>query len=98
MEQEIIAIVGTVFSQAGSAAIVGLMFIAYLYFDNKKKSKDPLNGTGKLILDELQKQNGNHLHTIQEEINCGFKDLTESIHQDNIKIIQLLGEIKGKIG
>ena len=41
-------------------------------------------GLSKEILAELQLMNNNHLHTLQD-----------ALHSDNMRIIELLGEIKG---
>lgn len=86
----------TQYLEIGGIAGLFALFIVQ-YFQSQKSRKDPLNGTGKLILEELQKQSGNHLEHIQKGINDGFNDLKDAIHNDNVKIIELLGEIKGRL-
>jgi len=47
------------------------------------------------ILDELKLMNGNHLHTIQKCMEDNNRCLTETIHDDNTKMIEILGRIEG---
>jgi hypothetical protein len=82
--------------ELGGIAGLFALFITQ-YFQTQRSKKDPLNGTGKAILQELQTQNGNHLEHIQQGITDGFKELQNSIHTDNMKIVELLGEIKGNL-
>lgn len=83
--------------ELGTVAILFLFamkeFFAYLKV--KKSGGGDNNGLGKAILDELQTMNSNHLHTIQKCVEDGNSRLIGTIHQDNTKIIELLGEIKG---
>lgn len=81
----------------GIAALFALAireFFAYQKYRDSKK-----NGTGEpfgqVIFKELQTMNSNHLHSIENAINDGNANLIHSIHEDNMKIIELLGEIKG---
>ena len=90
--------------------IVGALFAfaIYQYFQNQKNSKTLLNsngdGLGKKILEELQTQNANHLHTIQGEINIGFDRLvdkqdecTNRLAQKLDLLIQGISKIEGKL-
>jgi hypothetical protein len=49
------------------------------------------------ILIELRLQNGNHLQHINDGINDGFDKMTKSVHDDNTKMIEILGRIDGKL-
>ena len=66
------------------------------------KSRKEGNGNGtspftEAIFKELQTMNNNHLHTLQETMEQGNARLVDAIHNDNTKIIELLGEIKGHL-
>ena len=62
--------------------------------DGKSRdNKESLNA----IFNELNTMNNNHLHSIQEAIEVGNKELVDVIHRDNIKMIELLAEIKGHL-
>lgn len=72
--------------------------------DTTSKSKEKENELTVAMLTELQKMNGNHLHSIQEAIEKGteksviaFSEHAEREHQDSMKIVELLGEIKGNL-
>ena len=93
-----------------SSVIIGLLAIitlvirelfAYLKSRKEGNSADTLSGQGNqlnsLILAELTKMNNNHLHTIQEVLESGNARLIDAIHNDNTKMIELLGEIKGNL-
>lgn len=90
--------------QSGSTA-VGLIAIVALIirelFAYLKSRKDVGNTVGDnlstQILAELQKMNSNHLHTIQEVLENGNARLIDTIHNDNSRMIELLGEIKGNL-
>ena len=79
----------------GAIALITLVIrelFAYL------KSRGAVDGTmNENIFHELQRMNNNHLHTIQEKIEQGNKELIEVMHRDNIEMIKLLSEIKGGI-
>lgn len=71
------------------------------YFAYQKNKDNKKNGGGDVfggaIFKELQIMNSNHLHSIEEAINKGNCRLVDIIHQDNIKIIEVLSEIKGHL-
>ena len=88
--------------QLGAVAVLFLVGIRefFSYLKLKKDSETSGNGgasttLSKAILGELQTMNSNHLHTIQKCVEDGNRQLIETIHSDNIKMIELLGEIKG---
>ena len=41
--------------------------------------------------------NENHLHSLKDAIEKGNERLVDVIHADNTKMIEILGEIKGKL-
>ena len=86
----------------GGTIVVVFGFIWLLYQQNKQKKQPLNNGMSKLILDELKTQNANHLQGISrqigelcDKINENNDRLIDTIHQDNQRVSQLLGEIKG---
>ena len=91
MENEIIQY-GSVI--AGLLAIITLIIRELFAF---LKTKNNGNGLSNQILRELQIMNQNHLHSLQEAINNGTDRLIDTIHKDNTKIIEALGEIKGTL-
>lgn len=94
--------------ELGTVAILFLIAIKE-FFSYLKARKDVINTNSdsnngsngaatilsKAILGELQTMNSNHLHTIQKCVEDGNRNLIETIHSDNTKMIELLGEIKG---
>ena len=85
--------------------VVGLfaLFIVQ-YFNSQKLKKDPLNGTGKLILTELQTQNNNHLEHLQSSMDIGFKNMIDKQDDCTVRIcekldslIMAIGELKGML-
>lgn len=76
-------------------------FFAYLKLRGEATDKKEETNTGNVfseaIFKELQTMNNNHLHSLQEAIEEGNRHLIDSIHTDNTKIIELLGEIKGNL-
>ncbi len=86
------------FIDLGATAVVALAaFWAVVQIDKAKKANGNGNGTNKAILQQLQTMNDNHLHSMEECIRDGNKQLIETIHNDNIKIIELLGRIDGRL-
>lgn len=82
--------------QLGSIAVI--FIFAVKEFFSYLKTKNSSNNQGQFsqpIFNELQRMNNNHLHSIQEAIEKGNGNLINTIHSDNIKIIELLGELKG---
>jgi len=76
---------------------IGILFLAAIReFFSYLKSKNS-NGLSDQILEELKSMNTNHLQCLKEAIESGNRRLIDSQHQDNIRIIELLGEIKGQL-
>jgi hypothetical protein len=70
----------------------------FAYLRSRKQAENGQNtGINESMLAELQKLNGNHLHSIESAITTGNDRLIDAIHSDNLKIIELLGEIKGRL-
>lgn len=86
---------GVDFLELGAVAVI-FCFSIREFFKYLKDRKNVGNGaTNELILMELQTMNNNHLHSMQEAVESGNRELIKTIHDDNMKIIELLGEIKG---
>ncbi len=83
--------------QLGAVAIIFLFFLKEFFVYLKSRKSGSNNYFSKQILEELKTQNQNHLHTINQEMNTGFDRLAEIIHSDNLTIISLLSEIKGRL-
>lgn len=85
--------------QLGAVAILFLVGIREFFSYLKSKKENGGNGSylNASILRELQTMNNNHLHTIQETLEQGNARLIDTIHNDNTKIVELLGEIKGNL-
>ncbi len=75
--------------QLGTTGALFAWFV-YWYFQVQKTKKEPINGIGKAILNELQTQNNNHLHAIGELIETQ----TKINHDDHQKQIEVLVAIK----
>ena len=87
-------------AQLGSLAVISL-FAVKEFFGYLKSKKDNGNGNGDnlnhAIFKELQTMNSNHLHSIEEAIQDGNREIVKSINDGNRQMIQLLGEIKGSL-
>ena len=81
-------------SQFGPIAL--LFAIAIREFFSYLKSKKNGNGNG-AILRELQTMNNNHLESLKRCITEGNQELRDILHDDNMKIIEVLGRIDGKL-
>ena len=84
--------------QLGGLGII-FAFAVKEFFSYLKSKKDPAAQSQglELIFKELQTMNNNHLHSIQDAIEKGNERLIDSLHNDNMKMIELLGEIKGNL-
>jgi len=79
----------------GTVVVAGMAFWCMVQILKAKKNQ--VNGTSKDILKELQLMNTNHLNAICRTIEDGNKELVDTIHSDNTKIIELLGRIDGRL-
>lgn len=84
--------------QAGGVVAIAALVIRemFAYLKTLKKNGNDI-GYNKQVFDELKLMNTNHLDSIYKAIQTGNNSLIETIHHDNITIIGLLGEIKGKL-
>lgn len=87
------------YAQLGALGIVFLFCIKefFSYLRLKRATKNDTTEDTHLtnIFNELRLMNNNHLHTIQEVIETGNGRLIDQIHNDNTKIIEVLGRIEG---
>jgi uncharacterized membrane protein YkvI len=83
------------FSNLGALAIVAAFSVKEFFKYLKSKKENGAGGTNGLILGELQLMNNNHLHELQDTMVAGNREIVDTIHKDNLQIIELLGEIKG---
>jgi hypothetical protein len=65
-------------------------------FLNKKNGTSETNVMDN-VLKELKLQNENHLQHLNDCMNDGFDRMIKSIHDDNVKMIEILGRIDGKL-
>lgn len=81
--------------ELGAVAVIFILAIKdfFKYLTNK----DVRPTHDKKVLEELRAMNSNHLHTIENAIREGNRDIVKSINSGNMKLAQLLGEIKGSI-
>jgi hypothetical protein len=91
--------ISTELLQLGAVAIIFLVCIRefFIYLKQKKIGSPFSNGSGKQILEELQTMNNNHLHEICDKMEAGNARLVNTMHEDSMKIVELLGEINGKL-
>jgi hypothetical protein len=82
------------FIDLGGTVIVSLAAL-YILWQTQKNKKS--NGTDKEILKEIQLMNQNHLEHIKDCIQENNDELVNTIHSDNVKIIELLSRIDGRL-
>ena len=84
------------------SAVAVLFAIAIREFFGYLKSRKQ-NGNGdsaafnQAVFNELRQMNTNHLASIKDTLEKGNERLIDAIHNDNVKIIEVLGEIKGRL-
>jgi len=71
-------------------------FFAFLKSRKEKNGKES-GAVDEGILEQLQLMNSNHLQHLNDCMNENNARLIEAIHEDNIKIIEVLGRIDGKL-
>jgi hypothetical protein len=71
-------------------------FFGYLKL-RKNGGSEKQYGFSEAIFKELQTMNTNHLHSIEKAVREGNDRLIESMHNDNTRIVEALGEIKGRL-
>lgn len=100
-------------AQLGGTVVVVVCFLWFMYeqqklkksngdtkvVDDKRDAIDNNRGLG--VLKELQTQlelmNSNHLHSIEICIKDGNANIVSAINDGNMKMIEKLGEICGKL-
>lgn len=86
--------------QLGAVAVLFLVAIRefFSYLKTRKNGNGETGGhLSQAILNELRAMNSNHLHSLQETLEEGNRNLISTIHSDNTKMIEILGEIKGNL-
>ena len=85
--------------QLGAVAVIFLFAVKefFAYLKAKKSNGNGSSALNQAILTELQTMNENHLHSLKDAIEKGNERLVDVIHADNTKMIEILGEIKGKL-
>ena len=82
----------------GAIVIVVTLMIKELFAWLKTRNGEAiLDKTNRELLDELKLMNSNHLHEITEAIRDGDRDIVQAINNGNARMIELLGEIKGRL-
>ena len=87
--------------QVGAVAVI-FLFAIKEYFSWQKSRKENGNSAKgnevmEAMLKELRNMNENHLHSLKDAINSGNDRIVDAINRGNLKQIELLGEIKGKL-
>jgi hypothetical protein len=85
------------FVDMGGTVVVALMALYLFYQTMKDKNKKVNNNKNEEILNELKSMNSNHLNELRKCVEDGNKSLVDTIHDDNTKIIEVLGRIDGKL-
>lgn len=82
----------------GALAVIVTLLIKEIFTWLKTRNGEAIiDKTNRELLDELKLINSNHLHEIVEAIRNGDKDVVQAINNGNSKMIELLGEIKGRL-
>lgn len=88
------------YANLGALAII-FIFAVKEFFSYLKSRKENGNGRGNevmlSILKELKAMNENHLHTLTDAINNGNNRVVDAISHNNANIVELIGEIKGRL-
>ncbi|MEX2053929.1 MAG: hypothetical protein WD883_00015 [Candidatus Colwellbacteria bacterium] len=82
--------------QLGAVAILFLVGIRE-FFSYLKTRNGGNGGDNESVLQELRKTNNNHLHSVEDAIREGNKELIKAVSDGNLRIVEALGEIKGKL-
>jgi len=82
--------------QLGAVAII-FLFAIKEFFAWLKARKNDNNGWDKKVFQEIKLLNQNHLHSIEKSMGEDNDRIVNAITSGNQKIVQLLGEIKGKL-
>ena len=66
-------------------------------FLKTRKNGEAADKTNKDLLSELKLMNSNHLGEIKDAITGGNENMIEAINNGNLRIVEKLGEISGKL-
>ena len=85
--------------QLGAMGIILLFTIKELFAYLRSKKTNGVNGNSVMeaMLKELRTMNENHLHSLKDAVNTGNDRIVDAINNGNVKQIEILGEIKGKL-
>ena len=83
--------------QLGGIVALFALMIRELFAFLKTRKDGNGNGMSAAILKELQTMNENHLRSLKDAVSTGNDRLVDAINSGNLKQIELLGEIKGKL-
>lgn len=82
----------------GALAVIVTLLIKELFaWLRSRNGENFLDKTNRELLEELRLMNSNHLHEITDAIKDGDKDIVQAINNGNSRMIELLGEIKGRL-
>jgi hypothetical protein len=69
----------------------------FSYLKSRKPEGQKTEYNSEAILEQLTKMNDNHLSHVESAIRDGNKEIVAAINAGNIKMVELLGEIKGNL-
>lgn len=84
-------------TEISAIAIIAVFAVREFFAYLKTKKNNNNNGLNGRILAELQAMNQNHLSDLKSCIETGNRKLRDTLHDDFIKVIELLAEIKGRL-
>lgn len=85
----------SIITQIGFPSFICYILIKEVIVPLVKKKENKTEFNSEAILNQLTLMNSNHLHSIEEAINSGNKDIVRTINDGNNKMVETLGEIKG---
>lgn len=83
--------------QLGAMAVLSLFAVKEFFAYLKSRKEGGGNSVMEAMLKELRSMNENHLHDLKNAINLGNDRIVDAVNSGNVKQIELLGEIKGKL-
>lgn len=86
-------------TQVGFPSFITYLIIkeGFAYLRSRKDGGKDTEFNSKAILDELVKMNNNHLHSLEDAIQNGNKEIVKAITDGNFKMVEILGEIRGSL-
>ncbi len=83
--------------QLGAVAVLFAIAIREFFAYLKAKKNGEADKTNRELLSELKLLNENHLNSIQKAITDGNRDIVEAVNNGNLRIVEKLGEICGRL-